>query len=75
MKYKNIFTSWWFWSLVAAFFIWRTLGVPFGIEFLAEYLGILLGSFIGILFIVSIFWGLNKGYAMIKKYIEEQKGI
>ncbi len=65
MEYKEIFKSWWFWSLVIAFFLWRMLGVPLQIEFLAEYIGILLGSFIGVSIIVSIFWALFKGLKAI----------
>lgn len=70
MKYKDIFKAWWFYSLVIGFFLYRILfrtGFRFysGIEFIPLYLGAFIGSFIGILFLVSIFWALTKIFIAI----------
>lgn len=80
MKYKEIFTSWWFWVLVVVWAIIKGMWLPIAecfIGFLdtmwlpiAECLGFIIGSTLVIGILVSILWGLvwivKKIYAKIK---------
>ncbi len=67
MKYKEIFKSWWFYALVIGYFLFSVFTnlQKYDYLFFIEYVGILLGSFIGVLFFVSIIWGLSKLFKLI----------
>lgn len=67
MKYKQIFKSWWFYALIVSYFlfsVFKNLQV-YNKLFFVEYIGILLGSFIGVLFFVSLFWALGRIFKAI----------
>lgn len=67
MKYKDIFKSWWFYALIVIYFLFSVFTnlKAYGSLFIVEYAGILLGSFIGVLFFVSLFWLLGKAFSKI----------
>ncbi len=67
MKYKEIFKSWWFYTLIIVYSAYRivTDTLTYGKLFFVEYIGIILGSFIGVLFLVSIIFGLYKLFSKI----------
>jgi len=67
MKYKDIFKSWWFYALIVIYFIFTVFTnlKVYDKLFIVEYAGILLGSFIGVLFFVSLFWLLGKAFSKI----------
>ena len=72
MKYKQIFKSWWFYALIIGYFIFSVFTnlQKYDKLFIVEYAGILLGSFIGVLFFVSLFWILGR---IFKAIIPKQK--
>ncbi len=62
MEYKKIFKSWWFYTLICIYAIYKIfldLG-EYGNLYFVEVIGIIIGSFLGVLFIVTIFWVLIK---------------
>lgn len=67
MKYKEIFKSWWFYALVVVYAIFSiaTNLSAYGSLFFVEYVGIILGSFLGVLLFVTLFWGLAKFFRWI----------
>ena len=67
MKYKEIFKSWWFYVLVVVYALIKvfTDTITYGKLFFVEYAGIFLGSFIGVLFLVSIVFFLIKLFKKI----------
>ena len=75
MKYKDIFKSWWFYVFIGVYFFYKvfTETIIYGKLFLVEYVGILLGSFIGILFFVSLIFLLIKLSKKIKKKVLSNK--
>ena len=70
MKYKEIFTSWWFWVLVVVYAILSDLSNPDLKLSLAGYIGFMIGSALQIGIYASIIWGLiyliKKIYTKIK---------
>jgi len=63
MKYKKIFTAWWFWGLISINLVLtifinlkNNIKLPF-----FEIVGILIGSFLAILFFTSLFWVISWG--------------
>jgi len=62
MKYKNGFKSPWFYSIAITYFLIQAINNLriYGELYLAEYLGILIGSFIVVLIVYSI------GYLIVK---------
>jgi len=69
MKYKDIFKSWWFYALIVVYFLFKVFTdlQEYGSLYFVEYIGILLGSFIGIWFFVSLIWLIGKGFKKIFK--------
>lgn len=70
MKYKQIFKSWWFYALVGFTSIWQILSQQryYGNLFMAQYIGIIMGSFIATLIIVSLGW---IGYKIFSKVFDK----
>lgn len=67
MKYKEIFKSWWFYALVVVYAIFSIITnlSTYGSLFFVEYVGIILGSFLGVWFFVTLFWALIKFFRWI----------
>ena len=74
MKYKEIFTSWWFYALTFIFFLFNVSNekiIP-GESLLIKYVGLFFGSLLGVLFFVSLFWLLIKGFSHILKNVTKR---
>ena len=62
MKYKEIFKKWWFWIVLTVLSIYKIIQniASYGRLFLAGYLGIVIGTFIFIFTIDTIFFLIIK---------------
>jgi len=69
MKYKEIFKKWWFYALVLGWFIVMVLKdlQEYKSLYFVEYFGILIGSFISTLVLVSIGWLISRIFKSKKK--------
>lgn len=74
MKYWKIFKSWWFYLLIIAYSLFsivrglNTYGHLYGVE----YIGIILGSFLGVWFMTTLIYGISKLISNIKKKVTKR---